>query len=405
LRIYYDFVIKELLKKAKKPPLVKFTKEVLGEKIATTEKKEVFLKAVTDRVKDSSIEVSKYAECFGWDLHDISSDLDDKDMSFAISMLAKKIHQLYYEKSVAKTSEEKRKIQSHMGKLFGMRNDAFVKLVNLGRCSVVGIVNITSECKRSVPACVDTVTGEVLDVKKYMLFPNMKYCEIPTKGKSLDLNNIKFLGEYRAEESNTITNKHYSITFNGGEYMLSYSYKDRLTVKVDEDALPIIPYEPKSKTPQTDKKLKASDFAVDDVEYRKAVYILHGFLKDEMQEAKKRKLQKEIDRKNYEKQEEEFKRLKAERKAQYEAKVRAEEMRRANEQAKRRRAEERKNDPNYIPPKPKPKQKPRPKPKPKSNTKSNTDYKPKRKAQPKPKPQDGDKPTTPKGSAQDKDKA
>jgi hypothetical protein len=105
---------------------------------------------------------------------------------------------------------------------------------------------------------------------------------------------------------------------------------------------------------------------VDAVEYRKAIYILHSFLRDEMQEGKKRKLQKEIDRKNYEKQQEEFKRLKAERKAQHEANVRAKEMRRANELAKRIRAEERKNDPNYIPPKPKPK--------------------PKRKATPKPKP-------------------
>ncbi len=372
MRIYYDFVIKELLKKAKKLQLVKFTKEVLGEKIATTEKKEVFLKAVTNRVKDSSIEVSKYAEYFGWDLHDISSDLCDEDISFAITMLGRKIHQLYYEKSIAETSKERRKLQAHMGKLFGMRNDAFVKLFNLGRCSIDGMINITSECKRAVPVYVDTVTGEELDVQKYMLFPNMKYCKAPKKGKSLDLNNINFLGEYKSEDVKIITNKHYSVVFKDKRYMLAYGYKDKLTVEVNEDTLPIIPYEPKPKLPQTDKKLKASDFAVDEVEYRKAVYILHSFLKDEMQKAKKRKIQKEIDRKNYEKQMEENKRLKAERKAQHEANLRAKEQRRLIEQAKLKRAEERKKDPNY---KPKPKRRPKPKGGAKPTQKSSTQNK------------------------------
>lgn len=42
MNIYYDFIVEDLLKKAKKPELVKFVKEVLGVKIPTTEKKEVF---------------------------------------------------------------------------------------------------------------------------------------------------------------------------------------------------------------------------------------------------------------------------------------------------------------------------------------------------------------------------
>lgn len=290
-------MVYDLLKKAKKPELVKFTKEVLGEKISTGEKKEVFLKAVSKRVWDKDIGVKKFIEHFGWDLkiNDVIVELDDKLIYGALSTLSKKISNLYYEKSKAKTKEEKKVITTHIGKILGLRNDTILKLINLKKCSIVGTVNITSECMRTTPAYIDTVSGKELDVNKYMLFPNMKYCKAPKKGKSLDLNNINFLGEYKVENAKTIINRSYVVSVDGHDVLLPDSFKSKIIINFNDDELPIRAYETKEKSLTAPTK-------VDDVEYRKAIYVIHKFLDEEIKEAKKQKRLKELERKKLERE-------------------------------------------------------------------------------------------------------
>lgn len=297
MKVYYDFIVQDLLKKAKKPELVKFTKEVLGEKISTSEKKEVFLKAVSKRVWDKDIGVKKFIKHFGWDLkvNDVVVELDDKLIYGALSTLSKKISNLYYEKSKAKTKKEKKMITTHIGKILGLRNDTILKLINLKKCSIVGIVNITSECVRTSPAYIDTVSGKELDANKYMLFPNMKYCKAPKKGKAFDLNNISFLGEYKVENAKTIINRSYVVYVDGHDILLPDSFKSKITVDFNDEELPIKPYEPKENSSIAPAK-------VDDVEYRKAIYVIHKFLDEEIKEAKKQKRLKKLECKKLERE-------------------------------------------------------------------------------------------------------
>lgn len=323
MNIYYDFIVEELLQKAKKPELVKFTKEVLGVKIPTTEKKDVFYREVLKdiRSKKENADFQKYIEYFKWDLtvKDIKHHVTNKDIFKSLEIVTKKINQLYYEKSKAKIKDEQKKIMNFIGKLYDLRNIALVKLYDLGLISLVGIINIESECIRHKSVYVDTITGQELDIKKFMLFPNMKYCKVPKKNQTLDLNNIQFLGEYKKENSKKIINKNFILSVDGKEYTIPDSFMIRSKKENNFDKLPIRPYEPK-------KKSSPVPIDINEIEYKKASYILHKFLEKQLSDrAEERKKKAEIKIQNKKKMEELVK-AKAERKAKFEAKKKANQM-------------------------------------------------------------------------------
>lgn len=291
MNIYYDFIVEDLLKKAKKPELVKFTKEVLGVKIPTTEKKEVFYREVLKDIysKKENADFQKYIEYFKWNLtvKDIKHHIDNKSIFNSLEVINKKINQLYYEKSKAKTKDEQKKTMHFIGKLYDLRNIALVKLYDLDLISLVGIINIESECVNHKVYYVDTVTGEKLDTNRLILFPNMKYCKKPKKNKSLDLNNIQFLGSYKEEKSKKIINKNFILSIDGKEYTIPESFMIRSKKENNFNKLPIRPYEP--------KKSLLVPIDIDEIEYKKSSYILHKFLEKQLSDrAEERKKKAKI---------------------------------------------------------------------------------------------------------------
>lgn len=312
-------MVEELLQKAKKPELVKFTKEVLGMKIPTSEKKDVFYREVLKdiRSKKENADFQKYIEYFKWNLtvKDIKHHVTNQDIFKSLAVITKKINQLYYEKSKAKTKDEQKKIMHFIGKLYDLRNIALVKLYDLGLILLVGVINIESECIRHRTVYVDTVTGKELDTKRLMLFPNMKYCRMPRKNQTLDLNNIEFLGEYKEENSKKIINKNFILSIDGKEYTIPESFMIRSKKENNFNELPIRPYEP--------KKSSLVPIDIDEIEYKKSSYILHKFLEKQLSDrAEERKKKAEIKVENKKKMEELVK-AKAERKAKLEAKKKA----------------------------------------------------------------------------------
>ncbi len=313
MKVYYDFIVEELLLKAKKTELIKFTEEVLGLKIPKANKKEVFYSEVLKDIqsKREKANFSQYIEYFNWNLtvDDIIHKVKIEDIYNALVTFNKKLGQLYYQKSQAKTSDEKKKLTKYIGRILDIRNMAILKLYETKKASLVGVVLVESECVRSKPIYVDTITGKELDINKFLLLPNMKYCRKPKKNKVIDINNFEIWKDYKKEFSKKVINKNYIISIKDKEYILPESciIKSK-RIKLDE--VPIIIRETKPKI--------VMNVSVDEIEYKKSSYIIHKFLEKQLEYRSYERRQKiKIKRENIKKMEENIKR-KAEKRAKIE---------------------------------------------------------------------------------------
>lgn len=248
-------------------------------------------------------------------IKDIKHHIENKDIFNSLEVINRKINQLHYEKSKAKTKEEQKNIMKFIGKLYDLRNIALVKLYDLELISLVGTINIESECVRHKTIYVDTLTGQKLDTKRLVLFPNMKYCRKPRKNRPFDLDNLQFLGDYKEENSKKIINKNYILSVKDKEYTIPESFMVRAKGKINLDELPIRPYEPKPK--------KLVNNPVDEIEYKKASYILHKFLEKQLSDRTKERKQKAKIKIENKKKIEQLIKAKAKSKAQSEEKKKA----------------------------------------------------------------------------------
>jgi hypothetical protein len=264
-------------------------------------------------------------------MKEVSCRISLNHIAEALVVLSKKIAQLYYLKSIAKDKEEEKKIQANINEVLRLRNFTLVRVLNMGKAKIVKIVKTKSECLRVDPIYVDTVTGKELNVNRFILFPNMKYCKVPKKGKTLDLNNVNYRGEYRIENSKTIINKNYIVEFKGHNYAIPASYMDMVKPKfkgTDED----FPVE----MPETITRPTPTNVEIDEVEYKKAIYLLYYMVYKEKR--RKRRYNEKL-RKIREAEEAEKRRLKQEKIDKMNATIKAKAERRAKLEAEKAKLE------------------------------------------------------------------
>jgi hypothetical protein len=283
--VYYYSIIEKKLAKEKKPALVKFVREYLGEKVPAGEKKEVFLSTAVEKFRFKALEPKVYEECFGWDLKDIGTELTDQTIKEALDVWNIRIYHLHYKRNLSKDAEKTREITKVIKLMFKTRHKFLTSMINTNKATILGRVERTHVSKLNPPMHVKAENGEKLKGKSFIFFPNMKYCAAPPKDKSLDLNNIKLLGEYRLVDTRTITEFGMLVKYYENSYFVPKEYLPLLKEEVVLEKQPRLEYKPINKVVPED---------VDDLELEKTrcvleVAIASGKVEDKDENAKTNK--------------------------------------------------------------------------------------------------------------------
>lgn len=284
---YLNSLMEAKLQKAKKPELVKFVREVIGEKISASQKKEDFLKIAVDKLTDRKVSKASYVQHFGWDTKDVGTDLSDADIKRAIDILSDKVALLYANMNAEEDTKQKKLIHGDITYNLFLRNLAFVKLVNLGKAKLLGIREFEKEVVVTPPLYVDSVTGERIKPKKYVIFPNMKYCKAPSANQTLDLNNITFLGTC-VEKTTTVSHyKNYIISMDDHQFALSNEFDQFFSAEINYQDLP--------KIEEGSRVLRdVSKISLDEITYRWARFVINLFADEEIEKNNKLKEEKKV---------------------------------------------------------------------------------------------------------------